>query len=800
MKYIITGYYDKQNYGDDLFKQVALQLSDKMKESNKVDTKIIPIDKLLDNDDVISYDRLVLFGGETLNDYFLNILINFKNKLSMLHANNIKMIAVGVSCNQEYSTLINKIQLFEYVSFRSVVDYDFFKTYIDCEYCPDIIMTLKPVVKPLDKNKDINILKKKNKTIGFFLSQTSIFNKSILFIHDYINTIVEFIKFLIENNYTIALFSMCINTIESESDLIINSMVYDLLSKKEKDKVIYYKSTDDILKNISTMSYTVCWRYHAHILSIINDKPFISISETPKVKALLNDNNLMHLYVDIENNVDNLIQSHYKLVNNKNYNKHKLLTVYNNCHAVTTKHYFDTSIYFKERSGPFFYISDSNMDVIYTSITNKYTASCDTGQHGDITDPLDKAMLIIFLLMRTIKNDYTHGLSEKIKSQNITNIHLIKDDIQWLINDCIKNKNKMFYDTILQNKQVYNFTHKYNFNYMDQDNYKGLHRSGWSYVVEHLCKNNNNTQDAILCDLYLDRTFHWNNKELSLLQVIPYTKAWIGFIHHTCETDYSDYNTTGLFKNSNFIKSLPYCKGLYVLSTYLKTCVETLLSAVAGSTNVKVFKLTHPTEFIANDKCFDMKAFINKNKNKNDRKIIQVGAWLRNLDAINQLNLNKNELSLQKCVLKCKNMNVYYHDINKIKNKNTISNISSNSISRDTQDRRILLNNDVTIIENLNNDEYDVLLSKNIVFINLINASAVNTIIECIVRNTPIIVNRLPATVELLGESYPLFYTTIADATDLLTVKKIKEGWSYLQKMDKTEFKIETFISQFNSR
>ena len=39
MKYIITGYYDKQNYGDDLFKQVALQLSDKMKESNRVDSK-----------------------------------------------------------------------------------------------------------------------------------------------------------------------------------------------------------------------------------------------------------------------------------------------------------------------------------------------------------------------------------------------------------------------------------------------------------------------------------------------------------------------------------------------------------------------------------------------------------------------------------------------------------------------------------------------------------------------------------------------------------------------------------------
>ena len=142
-------------------------------------------------------------------------------------------------------------------------------------------------------------------------------------------------------------------------------------------------------------------------------------------------------------------------------------------------------------------------------------------------------------------------------------------------------------------------------------------------------------------------------------------------------------------------------------------------------------------------------------------------------------------------------MDVYYHDIDKIKNKTTISHNNMPNISRDKQKQRVLLHNDVAIIENLNNNDYDLLLSKNIVFINLINASAVNTIIECIVRNTPIIVNRLPATVELLGELYPLFYNTIADATDLLTAKKIKEGWSYLNKMDKTEFKIETFISKF---
>ena len=142
-------------------------------------------------------------------------------------------------------------------------------------------------------------------------------------------------------------------------------------------------------------------------------------------------------------------------------------------------------------------------------------------------------------------------------------------------------------------------------------------------------------------------------------------------------------------------------------------------------------------------------------------------------------------------------MDMYYYDVNAT---STSAVNAEPRISRDTKERQILLNSDVLIIENLNNDDYDMLLSKNIVFIHLINASAVNTIIECIVRNTPIIVNRLPATTELLGEHYPLFYNTVEEASELLTINNIKAGWKYLKNLDKTKFKIKTFISEFYSR
>ena len=823
MKLIITGYYDKQNYGDDLFKEIASKIFNTTVDIN---IYIVTINKLLNNDELLTCDRLVLFGGETLNDYFLNILIKFKLKIDKLNTD-FKMCAVGVSCNQDYTTIINKIQLFNHIVFRSKKDYSFFKKYIDCVYCPDIVMTLLPTKKmkksiiPLcnkNKNKNnknninnINNINKKN--FGFFLSQTCIYNKSKEFIIDYINTIVLFIEFLIERNYSIALFSMCVNNIESESDLIINSMIMDKLTDKQKEVVIFYTSTDDILKNIAYMSYTLCWRYHAHILSIIHNKPFISISQTPKVKALLEDNDLNRLFVDINNsstdsNIDNLIQMYYKIINNKRIIKQKIGEIYKKNNKLSTKLYYDHSIYLKERSETIFYLCDNDITKLYNYIINTYLIYLDS--HIAMTAK-DKTMIILFLLMRSIKNDYTFGLCEKIEEHSSSvsvsataaaSVTFLKEDILWLINDCIFKKNMMFYitaSTVLSktinnnnNNNNNNNTCKYNFKYMDQDNYKGLHRSGWSYIVDHLYKINNSMDEALLCDLYLDRTFHWNNNEYATLHIIPYTKSWVGFIHHTCEIDYSDYNTTYLFKNENFIKSLQHCKGLFVLSNYLKTCVETLL--VENSfVDVKVVSLVHPTEFT--EKCFKMKYFI-KNGSK---KVIQIGSWLRNLDAINNLLPSDKDkhINIQKCVLKCKNMeDIYYYNNN---NNNNNNNIKTATICRDQKDRRIVLKNDIIILDNLNNDEYDTLLTENIVFINLISASAVNTIIECIVRNTPILVNRLPASIELLGETYPLFYDDIKDASLLLTINKITEGYKYLKNLDKTKFKIETFVSNFLS-
>ena len=102
----------------------------------------------------------------------------------------------------------------------------------------------------------------------------------------------------------------------------------------------------------------------------------------------------------------------------------------------------------------------------------------------------------------------------------------------------------------------------------------------------------------------------------------------------------------------------------------------------------------------------------------------------------------------------------------------------------------------IKIIDYLDNDEFDKILSENIVYINLVDASAVNTVIECIVRNTPILINKIPPVVELLGKDYPLYYENDIDVYNLLSnSKNINKAYNYIKRLPKDKYYIETFIS-----
>jgi len=807
MHLIITGYYKKDNLGDDLFEIFAEKIVNNKKFMKNITTyKILPIDKIILYENRSPVDRVILFGGETLNNYFLDKLIELWNFNKA-----IKFNAIGVSCNQDYYEILNKVHIFESIWFRSKKNYNFFNKYISSQYCPDIVFLMKNNFSL----RDIGI----KRHVGFFLSQTAIANLNKKNEHQYLDSIVEYIKYIVSRGLKVYLFPMCTNEKYQEDDNIINIKLLDKFSDHEKTSIKAYSTNKKVLAKIHKLKFTVCYRYHAHILSIIHNIPFISISDTPKVNDLLNESDLNML----STNYSKLIDKTNEILEKKTFKliKNKLNTVYKKFHKETYK-YLNKNIYFEDKKENIFYLEPKNYPIIYDFILKKY----------DILKTDDKifnTQIVTFYFTRALDNKYNFGLEEKI-NKGLDNL---RGDIYWLINDCIKDKNMYFYESVAELLNINMHIEKpLNIRFINQDDYKGLHRSGWQYVVDHLI--NYHSTNAIYCDLYIDRSFHWNYTEYKKLNIIPYRNNWIGFIHHTTDTEYTSYNTINLFKNKLFLVSLLYCKGLFVLSHDLKDKIDKLL--YSKNLRIPVYALTHPTEFVSSTNVFSMKKF-NNNKNK---KIIQIGAWLRVIDAINKLDLGENKLKLQKCILKGKKMENYYvdnetenelelettynetfndkdddddkdHDdsddeINGFDDLNTLEELDDKiryreigSVSRDNKRRKTRIVDTVHVIKYLENNDYDSLLSKNIVFINLVGASAVNTVIECIVRNTPIIINRLPALIEVLGDKYPLFYDNIEDVHLLLTRSKINSGHVYLKSLNKDKFKLETFMKEFLS-
>jgi polysaccharide pyruvyl transferase WcaK-like protein len=767
MKLIITGFYDHKNLGDDLFKEYAQQI---FKTTDFERIKYVPIENITYSENK-TYDIIILFGGEVLNDYFLDKLINC-NK----NNKNVKFYAFGVSTNQTYSNIINKLNIFEYIIFRNKTDYEYFKDHFKetCMYLPDIVFLTK-------SNTSKTKLIKKNKRIGFFLSQTSICNLNKINEQKYLLKIKNIIDYWFNKDYEMHFFPMCYSSNSNENDNIINKKIYNMFDQKVRSKFVFYLDNKNILDKIKSMKINICFRFHSMILSIIHNIPFVCISDTPKATNLMKEHDLLNLYNPSLNKINETFDY---LLENKVQIKRNLYNIYNQNHKLA-KQYYNYKEYLDTITKQYYYISNAEYIIIYNYITQLYTTH-KTADDNDINTEL-----ILFNLIKTYNSDYYYGLS-KCLSSSADNI---RDNIYWLISDFIQKGNIYFYETFSQllNKRLIYKNNDLNINitYMNQNDMNGLHRSGWQYVVNNLMKYNN--INGTICDLYLDRTFHWNCEKNSKMGVIPYKKDWFGFIHHTTNKDYSMYNTTNLLLNKYFIQSLKCCKGLIVLSEYLKIQLIDLLKQ--NNLNVNVYSLTHPTEFISDDIKFTMNNF---NDNQ-DKKIIQIGAWMRDIEAIFKLNINifsskKNNkvLQIRKAALKGKNMDSYYNDIDIDKNINV-----DESISRDKQIRQVNVNSSVEILTFHDDIDYDNLLKENIVFIKLIDASAVNTIIECVVRNTPILINKLDAVVEILGKEYPFYYDDLNDATNKLDLKLIEKTHHYLKKLDKTNLDINVFINKF---
>ena len=445
----------------------------------------------------------------------------------------------------------------------------------------------------------------------------------------------------------------------------------------------------------------------------------------------------------------------------------------------------------------------------------------------DVVDPTLKNVIVCvtsYFLTEQIDSQYNHGLLEKMFSSTYD----YENEWKWVLQHHKNGDKKKI--VLPENHQGI-----FNIGYIDQNDQSGVHRSGWKHVFENLVPFNNSNA-PILLDLYIDRTFHWKREIYKQIGVIPYRKPWIGFVHHTFDQTFSEYNNSTLFDCPEFLESLPMCHGIIVLSNYLK-CQFDDEFIKREMTRRPIYVLTHPTEIRVPQ--FDMELFL---KNQ-DKKLLHIGGWLRNIFSFYQFNLcnrfmvRKSELldtprkgcvpnlrellqkdrkivkhTIRKVALKGKYMNNYYPPI-KLGEKllKALSCLDVNEEEKETKfcsqtnlqnnwlkhlaEYLINMDQHTDIMEAVDNKTYDALLTNNLVFLNLIDGSAVNTLIECIVRNTPVFINKHPAVVEILGRHYPLYYNNPEDINRMLENPIcLKLAHEHMKKIKKSPYDINEFI------
>jgi Polysaccharide pyruvyl transferase len=301
-----------------------------------------------------------------------------------------------------------------------------------------------------------------------------------------------------------------------------------------------------------------------------------------------------------------------------------------------------------------------------------------------------------------------------------------------------------------------------------RNDYDKLHRHGWSYaecVLQAASARHFVRRGAVLIDGFADSTFHWHERAKLAMGVLPYRRSWIGVLHHTFldEPD-TGYNCVTLFQRASFLASLCCCLGLVVLTEDLAARLRKSLDA-AGFPGVRVGMLDHPiptTVFDASTASFDVEAFLADPM----RQVVQVGSWLRDPFGIYALAPRCERLPIRKATLIGQRM----HDCFPCGSlKDTLAELSKKGkFERGVSRHLAAVVESVTVIPHLDNAAYDALLSRSVIFLALRDCGAVNTVLECIMSATPVVVNRLPGLEEVLGCAYPAFYTDLVDAARIL--------------------------------
>lgn len=268
----------------------------------------------------------------------------------------------------------------------------------------------------------------------------------------------------------------------------------------------------------------------------------------------------------------------------------------------------------------------------------------------------------------------------------------------------------------------------------------GSHRSGWRFALSALSPLH--CDGGVFLDSFLERTYCWGEGA-----GVIYERPWVGFIHRPPKIPswFPPEMRRQVVENPLFGRSLEHCRGLFTLSRYHKAALEALV-------DVPITAVLHPTDLAVPQ--WDAQRYLDGNLSE----VVQVGFWLRVLHGIFMLP----EGPYRKIYLTKRTREPV----------DVLFELEASWLRRKGRFRPSLYET-AEVVDFLPDDEYDALLSRAVVFLDLYDASANNSVVECIARATPICVNPLPAVKEYLGEEYPLYYRDYEEAAALLADREV---------------------------
>lgn len=305
------------------------------------------------------------------------------------------------------------------------------------------------------------------------------------------------------------------------------------------------------------------------------------------------------------------------------------------------------------------------------------------------------------------------------------------------------------------------------------------HRGGWKYVMQNLF--NSKIIDINYSDYSLiDNLDHYCDTEYDELIFKPNQK-WFGMVHstifvpqHLPITTVSDVINSKFFSNNK-----KNCIGLITFTSSVKNFLE------KQNLNIEVLDIKHPI------RTNDISAFFkfHKFKNNDNKQIILLGKQLRKIKTIYLLNCPR----FQK---------IWLPGTSNVGNYTTVLNEELKTIKTKIDTGPSRRDNDgnwtgVSISHYCYIQDYDHAICENIIIVDLWDATANNSVLECLIRNIPFFVPKIESVVEYLGQDYPMYFETLNELENIINGDGIeslyKKTHNYLTMIDKTDISYEYF-------